>query len=234
MEIKLLEVQNSEEQGTIEFWAQFGWGLKSSQRVYNKDSHLETRGDTIYSVTETKDFTKLVLERDKDAPNYTKIVSLEKEYFELHPSMPEEEPKKNAKHYSSIEEFASGETPDVRTFKQKAPTLFAGLFGFILAVAGAFFLGSLGAFKWIIAVVGVAIFVCSCVMGSSRKKKALASALDKTDKDCRAILECKFSDNNKNAERESEEVKKYNEAVAKYADEVNRKAEIIKELETLI
>lgn len=40
MEIKTLDVKNSEEQSTIEFWSQFGWVLKSSQRVYNKDSHL--------------------------------------------------------------------------------------------------------------------------------------------------------------------------------------------------
>ena len=45
MEIKTLSVKNSEEQRTIEFWSQFGRVLKSSQRVYNKDSHIETRGD---------------------------------------------------------------------------------------------------------------------------------------------------------------------------------------------
>ena len=81
MEIKTLEIKNSEEQSTIEFWTQFGWQLKSSQRVYNKDSHLESRGDSTYSVTETVDFTKLVFERDKNGPNYSKIVELEKEYF---------------------------------------------------------------------------------------------------------------------------------------------------------
>ncbi len=81
MEIKTLDVKNSEEAATIEFWQQFGWVLKSSQRVYSKDSHLETRGDSTYSVTETVDFTKLVFERDKNGPHYAEIVSLENEYF---------------------------------------------------------------------------------------------------------------------------------------------------------
>ncbi len=81
MEIKTLDVKNSKEAETIEFWAQFGWVLKSSQRIYNKDSHLEQRGDSTYSVTETVDFTKLVFERDKNGPHYDEIVSLEAEYF---------------------------------------------------------------------------------------------------------------------------------------------------------
>lgn len=85
MEIKTLEIKNSEEQETIEFWAQFGWQLKSSQRIYNKDSHLEQRGNSTYSVTETIDFTTLVFERDKNGPNYSTIARLEREYFSIDP-----------------------------------------------------------------------------------------------------------------------------------------------------
>ncbi len=87
MEIKTLEIENSEEQATIEFWTTFGWNLKSSQRVYNKDSHLEQRGNETYSVTETVDYTKLVFERDKNGPNYAEIVRLEREFFQLSEDM---------------------------------------------------------------------------------------------------------------------------------------------------
>ena len=227
MEIKTLDVKNSEEQSTIEFWSQFGWVLKSSQRGYNKDSHLETRGEDTYSVTETVDFTKLVFERDKNAPNYGKIVSLEKEYFEIQASMPNEEPKVNCRHYNSIEAFAEGAKPDVRTFKQFAPTLFPGIIGAVLAFAGLFVLGSLGFVKWIIAAAGAAILVVSFVIGSSRKKTALASALDKTDEECRKKLEHKYAENNKKYDEESGKVREYNQ-------KKSRINEILKELDSLI
>lgn len=227
MEIKTLDVKNSEEQSTIEFWSQFGWVLKSSQRVYNKDSHLETRGEDTYSVTETVDFTKLVFERDKNAPNYGKIVSLEKEYFEIQASMPKEAPQVNCRHYNSIEAFAEGAKPDVRTFKQFAPTLFPEIIGAVLAFAGLFVLGSLGFVKWIIAAAGVAILVVSFVIGSSRKKKALASAINKTNEKCRAILESKYAENNKEFEKESGKVREYSQKTAKQRD-------ILKELDSLI
>lgn len=227
MEIKTLDVKNSEEQSTIEFWSQFGWVLKSSQRVYNKDSHLETRGEDTYSVTETVDFTKLVFERDKNAPNYGKIVSLEKEYFNVQASMPKEEPKVNCRHYNSIEAFAEGAKLDVRTFKQLAPTLFPGIIGAVLAFAGLFVLGSLGFVKWIIAAAGAAILVVSFVIGSSRKKTALASALDKTDEECRKKLEYKYAENNKKYDEESGKVREYNQ-------KKSRINEILKELDSLI
>lgn len=41
MEYKTRDVNNEDEASTIEFWSRFGWTLKSSQRVYNKDTHLE-------------------------------------------------------------------------------------------------------------------------------------------------------------------------------------------------
>lgn len=45
MEYKTRDVNNEDEASTIEFWSRFGWTLKSSQRVYNKDTHLESSGN---------------------------------------------------------------------------------------------------------------------------------------------------------------------------------------------
>ena len=118
MEIKTLEIKNSEEQSTIEFWTQFGWQLKSSQRVYNKNSHLESRGDSTYSVTETVDFNKLVFERDKNGPNYSKIVELEKEYFSKAATL-SNKPTVSVT-YDSLEKWARATKQDVRNGVQKA------------------------------------------------------------------------------------------------------------------
>lgn len=202
---------------------------KSSQRGYNKDSHLETRGEDTYSVTETVDFTKLVFERDKNAPNYGKIVSLEKEYFNVQASMPNEEPKVNAKHYSSIEEFASGEKKklDVRTLKQKVLSLFLMLLGLRVAFALENVSGGSKTLIYIVQVIGLAMFVVGCIMIPVNKKKALASAINKTNEKCRAILESKYAENNKEFEKESGKVREYSQKTAKQRD-------ILKELDSLI
>ncbi len=83
IEYKTLEVANSAEIATIELWSKFGWRLKSSQRIYNKDTHFESRSDGTYSVTETINFTKLMLERDKDMPHYSELCESERKYVAL-------------------------------------------------------------------------------------------------------------------------------------------------------
>lgn len=94
MEYKTRDVNNEDEASTIEFWSRFGWTLKSSQRVYNKDTHLESSGNGLRSVTETTDFTRLVFERDKGMPNYSQIAELENRYLTLLSQRPIE-PKMN-------------------------------------------------------------------------------------------------------------------------------------------
>lgn len=85
----------------------------------------------------------------------------------------------------------------------------------------------MGFVKWIIAASGAAIFVVSFVIGSSRKKTALASALDKTDEECRKKLEHKYAENNKKYDEESGKVREYNQ-------KKSRINEILKELDSLI
>ena len=61
----------------------FHWSLLSSQEIKTVDSHLEQRGDTVYSVTSTENYVKLVFSRDLELPNLSKIKQLEDEYFSI-------------------------------------------------------------------------------------------------------------------------------------------------------
>lgn len=69
-----------DENDTIAKYEKFGWTLDSSQEVFNKDSHVEGRGNVNYSVTETVNYVKLVFSRDKDMNYYERITMLEQQY----------------------------------------------------------------------------------------------------------------------------------------------------------
>jgi hypothetical protein len=90
-ESESVQVSPLEENETIRTYEMFGWELVSSQTIDNKDSHLKTIGDTLYSVTESTNYVKLVFRRNVNMPNYKKIVQLEEDY-DL--SYPPEEPSK--------------------------------------------------------------------------------------------------------------------------------------------
>lgn len=79
-ETKSITVAPSDEQDAIEIWQVFGWELLSSQEIFNKDTHKETRNDGIYDVTTTTNYVKLVFSRETTMPNYAQIVALEREY----------------------------------------------------------------------------------------------------------------------------------------------------------
>ena len=83
MENKSISVAPKYEQETIEIHNRFGWLLVSTQEIYNQDSHIERRGDSLYNVTETENYVKLMFTRDKDMPNYNEIVSVEQKYYSL-------------------------------------------------------------------------------------------------------------------------------------------------------
>lgn len=83
LESKSLSVSPSMEHEAIETYQKFGWELKSSQEIFNKDSHQEQHGDSIYSVTETTNYVKLVFQRDKDMPYYNEVCEIEDKYFNL-------------------------------------------------------------------------------------------------------------------------------------------------------
>lgn len=85
IETKSIKVSTSDEQSAIDEMQCFGWELKSSQEINVKDSHLEkgTFTDTIYSVTTSEHYVKLVFSRDTAMSNYSRISYLENEYYTL-------------------------------------------------------------------------------------------------------------------------------------------------------
>jgi len=87
-----VKVTPIEEDETIRTYEMFGWELVSSQTVDNTNSHLENRMGTLYSVTESKNYVKLVFKRDKNMPNYKRIVELEEEYDFSNPPDPPAQP----------------------------------------------------------------------------------------------------------------------------------------------
>lgn len=113
VEIKTMDVKNEDEQSTIEFWGKFAWSLKSSQRIFNQSSHLESRSDGIYEVTNTTDYTKLVFERDKNMSNYDRITELEQQYLELSEKLP-------TRRFDNLESYARYFSSDYRNGGAKA------------------------------------------------------------------------------------------------------------------
>ncbi len=80
-EIKTIKIHPNKESDTIYAYQCFGWSLMSSQEVYSKDSHLENRFSTLYSVTETTHYVKLTFERDATSlRNIQKLRELENLY----------------------------------------------------------------------------------------------------------------------------------------------------------
>lgn len=82
-ESKSIQVHPSDEQNQIDLMQKFHWSLLGSQDVKTKDSHLEQRGDSIYSVTQTEHYIKLTFSRDIDLPHLAEIKTLENEFFSL-------------------------------------------------------------------------------------------------------------------------------------------------------
>jgi hypothetical protein len=82
-ESKSIQVHPVDEQKQIDLMQKFHWSLLSSQEIKNVDSHLERRGDSIYSVTESEHYIKLVFSREIDLPNLDKIKCLENEFFAI-------------------------------------------------------------------------------------------------------------------------------------------------------
>lgn len=82
-ESKSIQVRPVDEQQQIDFMQHFYWNLLSSQEIKNIDNHLETRGDSLYQVTKTEHYVKLVFSRDMDITNLDKIKKLETEFFSI-------------------------------------------------------------------------------------------------------------------------------------------------------
>lgn len=77
------QVHPNDEQAQINLMQQFHWSLINSQEIKTVDSHLERRGDDIYSVTNSEHYVKLSFSREIDLPNLNEIKRLEQDYFGL-------------------------------------------------------------------------------------------------------------------------------------------------------
>lgn len=225
MEIKTLEIKNSEEQSTIEFWSQFGWNLKSSQRVFNKDSHLERRGDSTYSVTETVDFTKLVFERDKSHPNYQQIVQLEGQYLRYAQSMPKDRPQ-NVQMKTYDEWKKTKIKGDLRLSKgEKVLSLLLIIIGAALVVV--FESIEMNNYNMIVQAFGVLILIFGIVYNIITRKKALNAAIASTEGAAYEKLRSIYNNYVQKCE-------KTNATYANYENSVRRMSAILEELKTLV
>ncbi len=78
-----IQVHPNDEQSQINLMQKFHWSLLNSQEIKTVDSHLERRGDDIYSVTNSEHYTKLTFSRPMELPNISEIKKLEQEFFAL-------------------------------------------------------------------------------------------------------------------------------------------------------
>ncbi len=191
MEIKTLDISNDAEDTTIQLYQDFGWSLKSSQRVFNRDSHLEGGGDSVYSVTNTVDFTKLVFERDKSMPHYEEIKELEDRFFYMLDNLPN---RNSVMPNETMEAWAQRVKPDIKTNR-------VGYLGCILFFGGALAAtvvggGILGnpALVFLgtpVCVVGGIVY-CK-VFTKISEARAIKGAVNGTNKKARAKLEALFT-----------------------------------------
>lgn len=107
IEYKTMKIHPSDQTSTMNVRACFGWELASAQEINTKDSRLERRGDTIYSVTESENYVSLTFKRDDRRPNRNKLVGLENDYDNAvanrrHYSMKEYKIKKKLSYFKII------------------------------------------------------------------------------------------------------------------------------------
>lgn len=77
------QVHPDDEQSQINAMQRFHWNLLNTQEIKTVDSHLEQRGDSVYSVTKSEHYVKLSFTRDLDTPNLAEIRKLEQQYNTL-------------------------------------------------------------------------------------------------------------------------------------------------------
>ncbi len=181
MEYKTLDVSNEDETDVIEYWQQFGWELKSSQRIFNRDSHLESRNDSVYSVTNTVNFTKIVLERNTNHPYYRDIVTLEREYVQLDNMYPqitakEEQAKNSLNTFEKTLDFRSRFVKFVQVMEIAACVI--ALLILEIADQNSSMPTAVGVPLVLISGIGI---IAACVQISTYKKKALKNAIEHPD-----------------------------------------------------
>ena len=80
------QVHPNDEQAQINLMQKFHWNLLNTQEIKTVDSHLEQRGDSLYSVTKSEHYVKLSFTRELETPHLAEIKKLEEQYNALSPA----------------------------------------------------------------------------------------------------------------------------------------------------
>jgi hypothetical protein len=79
-EPKTIQVEPDQADQMIVLMGAFGWEFQSRQTIKNKYSHLERKGDDLYSVTESEHYVELHFQRDRSMDHYNELVELERQF----------------------------------------------------------------------------------------------------------------------------------------------------------
>ena len=74
------QTTSAKESDVIKIFEGFGWEVTNTQTVKTKDSHLENRFGSLYSVTESEEYVKITFRRNKNMRHYQEIKALDDEY----------------------------------------------------------------------------------------------------------------------------------------------------------
>ena len=155
IEVKSLDVENNAEEFYIHLYHMFGWQLKSSQRVFDRDTHPKAAFSYenltyIYSETDEVDYTKLVFERNTHMPNYRRIAELESEFFELMEDRTDSRPAEPPPLMTYSEWFAKTKPSPLSWLYKLVLTL-------SLAIVFSFFCSKIAGIDWILTVITVVL-----------------------------------------------------------------------------
>lgn len=127
LEYKKIECESEATENVITFMLRFGWKLQNSTRIYNATS--TPRGGFAYenlfyihSEKECEDFTELLFVRDKNIPDYDRIIELEEEALDLLPFFTERPPVTSP--LMAFEEWVKTEPSKIFHFKEKLAQFF--------------------------------------------------------------------------------------------------------------
>lgn len=155
IEVKTVNIKKEDIQNTIEFWGRFAWELKSSYPLNRTDGNYDKSR-----------YIKLVFERDKNIPNYNRIVELEHQYMELSKKLPK-------RRFDNLKNYALYFCNDYRNGTEKA---------IMIAVRTALLIAAFFAISEEVLFITLLIaFAATFVFGSGLKDKALENNISDSE-----------------------------------------------------
>ena len=180
IEIKTIEADNESEEAMIEIYQSFGWRHKSSQQIVSQN--------------DSEGYTKIVFERNKNMPNYERLVALEAECWAIDESLPDDPPP-----YSdcceTVEAWAAAAKPSLlknavaKQFALVAAILYGVIVLYDLLINRAPF--TFNTLTWIIPCIVISV-VAVMIRDSILQKKAREDALSNPASPHREVLEARY------------------------------------------